>query len=103
MKNKIYLTCFPHPAIGEDDVLGQALSEDGKVLASHLSSSIWFSQHDMGLTSNWKHEKYKKYYPDGFDLEWVDNTSTHEGWTQALKLNQLRKEKHELERSNKDV
>ena len=82
---KIYLTCFEYGK----NVLGMAMGEDGHGLASHLSSNEAFSKHDMGLTSDWKHEHYDKMYPDGYELEWVDDAKTHRGWQDALVLNKL--------------
>jgi hypothetical protein len=75
------------------DVLGYALAEDGKCLARHLSSSVSFSKHDMGLTSDWKHEHYKEHYPDGFELEWIDEDKLdgHEGFKAAYQKNQEKK------------
>lgn len=84
--NKIYLTCFPG-GIRPDDVVGYALAEDGTGLASHLSSDIIWSKHDMGFTSDWKHDCYQKHYPDGFELEWVDDPENHQGWQSALAIN----------------
>ena len=92
---KIYLTCF-NIGIGSGrvrgstvggDVMGYALCEDGEGLASHLSSHEDFSKHDLGLTSSLKHDIYKEHCPSGFELEWVDNPDTHEGWKKALELN----------------
>jgi hypothetical protein len=57
------------------DVLGMAIAEDGRFLASHLSSSRAFMLHDMGVTSNWKHERYDKAYPDGWRLEVLEDGS----------------------------
>lgn len=85
---KIFLYCYPAPNWGEHDVIGYALAEDGTVLASHISSNKAFSQHDMGLTSNWKHEAYEKHYPEGFELEWVDDPDNHPGVAAAYALNQ---------------
>ena len=87
-KTKIYLTCFPATGWGKDDVIGYALAEDGTGLASHLSSNEGFSKHDMGLTSDWKHEHYQKVYPNGFELVWVDDADNDERWQGAYKLNQ---------------
>jgi len=72
------------------DVIGCALAENGKCLTSHYSSGIEFSKHDMGLTSEWKHDIYEKEYPDGYELEWVEceNLDTHEGFQAAFKLYQ---------------
>jgi hypothetical protein len=90
-KPKIYLTAIPG-GIGDGDYIGQALAEDGTGICRHLSSSLEFAKHDMGLTSDWKHEHYKKYYPDGYELEWVDKPAEHEGWQAALKLNKAKQE-----------
>lgn len=49
-----------------------AFSEDGFVLAGHTSSTPEWSKHDMGITSDWKHERYKAYYPNGFELIWIE-------------------------------
>ena len=95
MKTKIFLTCVDG-GFRSGDVIGYALAEDGQGLASHLSSNMSFSQHDMGLTSDWKHEHYAKCYPEGYELEWVDNPENHEGWQKALALNKARKEKEDV-------
>ena len=97
---KIFLTAFPlHSGSGSvhgsrpgGDVLGCALAEDGHVLAEHLSSSMDFAKHDMGLTSDWKHDRYAAYALDGFELEWVDDTNRHAGWIVAFEKNQQLKE-----------
>lgn len=92
---KIFLTAYPtgggfgsvHGSTVGGDVLGCAMAEDGHVLAEHLSSSVDFAKHDLGLTSDWQHEHYKKHAPDGYDLEWVDDRKTHPGWLAAFALN----------------
>ncbi len=65
--NKIYLFAFPagwnsygvvQDAEETGDTCGYALAEDGDYLCSHLSSGLSWSKHDMGLTSNWKHDIY---------------------------------------------
>lgn len=51
---------------------GITVSEDGEVLAAHLSSTIDFLKHDLGVTSNWKHDIYDKKYGSGkWSIEWV--------------------------------
>lgn len=93
--NKIFLWCVPTHSGGRmvngstvsGNVIGYALAEDGTGLCSHLSSNEDFSKHDMGLTSNWKHDIYQEHYPDGYELEWVTNFH-HPGFEQAFKLNQ---------------
>ncbi len=69
------------------DVMGYAMAEDGEGLGSHLSSNSSFSKHDMGLTSDWKHEAYDKHYPDGFELVWLDDPESDTGWVRAFDLN----------------
>ena len=96
MKPKIYLWCVAlNSGSGQvsgstpgGDVLGYAMAEDGTGLASHLSSNSNFSQHDMGLTSDWKHDRYNKHYPDGFELVWLDEPKEDAGWSAAYELNQ---------------
>ncbi len=90
MKTKIYLACFPAAGWGKNDVIGYALGEDGQGLASHLSSNIDYSKHDMGLTSDWKHEVYKEVYPEGYELIWIDDADNDERWLKAIELNKQR-------------
>jgi hypothetical protein len=94
----IYLTAFPL-GIGSGavsgstrggDVMGEALAEDGTGLGGHLSSSVAFARHDMGLTSDWKHNIYAAHYPSGYRLEWVEDAATHGGWQAALVLNRAK-------------
>jgi len=70
-KPKIY--CFVHADNGRDwyDIVG--IAEDGHVLSGHISSSVMWAKHDIGITSDWKHEQYKEHYPDGYELIWVDD------------------------------
>lgn len=64
-----------------------ALAEDGNALAGHGSSNESWAKHDIGIYSNWKHDTYEKHYPDGYELEWVDNADTHPGVLQAIENN----------------
>jgi hypothetical protein len=68
------------------------MAEDGTGLTSHLSSNDSFSKHDMGITSDWKHDIYKEKYPSGYELEWIDEDKldSHEGWLKASELNKLK-------------
>jgi len=68
--------------------LPMAMAEDGTCLASHASSNESWAWHDIGLTSDWKHDLYAKKYPDGYELVRVDNPKTHEGLMAAYALNQ---------------
>jgi len=74
----------------EGDYIAVALAADGQGLARHLSSSLAFAKHDIGLTSDWKHDIYKKAYPDGYALVWIDekDLDAHLGWQEAMRLNQ---------------
>lgn len=83
----IFLYCYPADGWGDLDVIGYALAEDGTGLGSHISSNKFFSQHDMGFTSNWKHDIYEKHYPKGFTLEWVNDPDNHSGVAAAYALN----------------
>lgn len=62
---------FCNGGAGTDMVSMTALSEDGEFLAGHLCSSERWGWHDMGFSSEWKHEHYAARYPDGFVLVWV--------------------------------
>ena len=92
---RIFLAAFPlHSGSGlvrgstvGGDVLGCALAEDGHCLAEHLSSSVDFAKHDMGLTSDWKHDRYRAHAPNGYILEWVDDPKVHGEWQAAIELN----------------
>lgn len=51
----------------------EAISEDGVFLAGHCCSHPGFGPHDIGVTSTWHHESYQKYYPDGYEVIWVED------------------------------
>jgi hypothetical protein len=65
-----------------------ALAEDGRCLCSHVSSNEGWAKHDIGITSDRKHEIYNEAFPGGWELVWVDDPDTHEGLNGAYKLNQ---------------
>ena len=107
----IYLTCFPTgggsgwvcgSTVG-GDVIAHALAEDGTGLGSHLSSSVGFAKHDIGLTSDWHHEDYREHYPSGYRVEWVEDPDTHEGWRAAFALNQQQARQAVESGANADV
>ncbi len=56
----------------DGDCTVTAVAEDGTVLAGHYSSSEWWARHDIGIGSEWKHDKYKAHYPDGYELVWEE-------------------------------
>ena len=74
--------------VGGGEGPGVGIAEDGTILADHWSSSAHWAAHDLGATSNWKHELYAKHYPDGFEVEFVPDAlvSSHEGLQRAIAL-----------------
>lgn len=97
---------FVNGGDGTDWQVGMAIAEDGHMLASHVSSSRGWFRHDMGLTGEWKHEHYRKHYPDGYELVEVPEgeVMTHPGLSAAYVLNQaLRREPEENQESPSDA
>lgn len=94
-KTRIFLAAFPtgtgsgnvHGSTRGGDVAGFALCEDGHCLGQHLSSSVEFAKHDLGLNSSRKHDAYEAHCPDGFVLEWVADPEADERWQAAVALN----------------
>ena len=70
--SKPAIFCWVNNGAGTDWQVVEAMSEDGVFLASHCSSHESWAKHDIGLTSDWKHDIYRRYYPDGYRLVWVD-------------------------------
>ena len=64
MKHKIVVTAIPCGI----DLLVTATAEDGEIIARHICSKEANIDHDTGFTSDWQHDKYDKYYPDGWEL-----------------------------------
>jgi hypothetical protein len=83
---KVFL--FINSGAGTDWVVSMAMAEDGHVLASHVSSNDSFAHHDIGHTSDWKHEHYGEHYPNGYAIEWVEDPRTHAGLMAAYAKNQ---------------
>lgn len=84
-KPKIFV--FINAPVAENWYAAVALTQDGEFIAHHVSSTIEWSKHDMGITSDWKHEKYDAHYPDGYELEWVDgDVREHAGVKAAYEL-----------------
>lgn len=59
---KIFVIPYAEHAFG---VQMLALTEDGDVVASHLSSNTSWGKHDMGIGSDWKHTNYDEAYGAG--------------------------------------
>ena len=54
--------------------------------------------HDLGMTSDWKHDRYNAHYGEGnWELEWVETEkiSDHDGLQLAFELNRQLEEQHE--------
>jgi len=63
--------CFINGGYVNGDVTAVALTEDGRVINSHTSSSEDFSKLDLGLLhADYGHDFYHKHYPQGFVLIW---------------------------------
>ena len=90
MKTKLFVWTTPAPW-GDSDRAAYAMLEDGRAIASHLSSNDEWAKHDMGITSDWKHDTYQQYCPDGYELVWVDDPDKNPEWQAAFALNQERK------------
>jgi len=84
---KIYV--FIQSGKGTDWVHGMAISEDGVVLAEHISSSHGWFLHDMGIESDWKHELYKAHYPEGYELILVNDPKNDPELKAAVEKNYL--------------
>lgn len=79
---------FINAGEGTDWIEGMAMCEDGTCLASHVSSHEFWFKHDMGLTSDWKHEFYSAHCPNGYELIHVEDVLNHAELMAAYRLNQ---------------
>jgi len=65
-----------------------AIAEDGTCVAQHGCSSEVFMKHDLGITTNRKHDNYDAHYGEGnWELEWVADVPNHKDLQAALVLN----------------
>jgi hypothetical protein len=71
-ERKPRIFCFINSSNFPHAINTAALSEDGHFLAGHTSSDVYWAKHDIGITSDWKHDLYAAHYPHGYDLVWVD-------------------------------
>jgi hypothetical protein len=102
MGERPVIFCFINSGKGSDWVQVVAMAEDGACLGQHISSSDRFAVLDSGFAEapdvsvvpmEWgpnlaKRENFEKHYPDGYDLEWVDDPAHHAGLLAAYELNQ---------------
>lgn len=63
-----------------------ALSSDGKVLAVSSAHNIEQGKENLGFFGNNNHYRYKKHFPKGYSMEWVDDAENHDKFLTALKL-----------------
>ena len=87
---KIY--CFMS-SMSDIGGIAYAIAEDGNVLGSHFCGGEWFVEQDLGVTKDTrpdKHETYKKHYPNGYEMVFVqmEDIEAHKGLQNAFKLNQ---------------
>lgn len=103
MADKPRIYCFPLWHNPEDGFPYGivALAEDGSLLAQHVSLSLEDAKHDIGITSDWQHKHYAEHYPDGYELEWVEDPSSHEDAVAAYARNRemVRQEREVAERA----
>jgi hypothetical protein len=85
MKHKIF--CFNNG--GRPDWLeALAIGDDGHIVGNHICSHECFMKHDLGFTSNRKHDNYNKQYGEGnWELEWVDDPKNHIALNKAIEEN----------------
>jgi hypothetical protein len=72
-----------------------AIADDRNVLAHHISSDNAWARHDIGITSDWKHDEYDKHFPDGYELVWLSDPSNSKELDHAAKLNAKLREQAE--------
>lgn len=73
MKHKINCRIVSASRSWGHDVVVEARAEDGRLLATHVSSCIDWAKHDIGLTSDWKHDIYRSEFPEGYELIWKES------------------------------
>lgn len=65
--------CFIGGRWSNGDVSVIAWTEEHLDIAGHVSSGVGWAKHDIGINSDWYHDKYRELYPDGYELKWVDD------------------------------
>lgn len=87
MADQPRIYAFISNKFGPDDVCVRALAEDGTLLASHISSDVMWAKIDIGVGSDRKHDTYREHYPNGYELEWVDDVEGHAALREAIEAN----------------
>ena len=92
-KHEIY--CFNNGGSSQF-LFALALADDGHVVAEHLCSNEFYMAHDLGITSDWKHEEYNKHFGEGnWTLIWIDDPVNDERVKSAMVLNEKLREEAE--------
>jgi len=87
---RIFVAAFTSADRQSNDLDCQALAEDGEGLAECCAPDVESAKRGIGLTSQSNHKSYATHYPDGYDLEWVNDPANHSGWQRALKRNRAK-------------
>lgn len=79
IEGKPFVFCFIIGEWGSDragrgDVSAVALAEDGIQLQAWTSSNREWAMHDLGVSSGRNHDVYRKHYPEGFNVVWIEDT-----------------------------
>ena len=94
-KNKVY--CFQgdwfDPAFG---YFITAISNNGTVLAMSTAPSLEEAQTNIGYLGDLQHHHYRKHFPNGYSIEWVDDPNDHEGFLEAYNLYENDKEQQKI-------
>lgn len=78
--------CYIVPVnVGHGYVAVEAIGEDGVVLAGHISSSVEWAKIEIEYPT--KLRRYEEHFPEGYELEWVDDPENHSGVKKAFALN----------------
>lgn len=65
-----------------------AIADDGHVLVQHVCSDEYYMKHDLGITSDWKHENYDKHFgPGNWELVWIADPGKSPELDAAFELN----------------
>ncbi len=88
--SRIYIVAFTSADPKSKNLDCQAVAEDGEGLAECSATDLESAKSGIGLTSQSNHKSYSAHYPDGYELEWVNDPATHSGWQRALKRNRAK-------------
>jgi hypothetical protein len=67
--NKIFIYALKHGP----EYYDHALTDDGLIVACHISKSIELAKADMGIGTEAQHDLYREHFPNGYELVWIDS------------------------------